>query len=134
MLRTTAKSRVAAGVATLTALSAFGVALGGTAAQARPAAFSKCPGSYTAHVKATKKGFPPNWVSKVSAVSEQGTTCSNAHAVAGAFARANCGACAPHNSISGYTFKPVSTDVLEYRVTATKGTVTVKFMWYTNPA
>jgi hypothetical protein len=121
-------------MAAVTALSAVGIALGGTAAQAHPASYSKCPGSYTAKVKATEKGFPPKWDSKVNAVSEQGTTCKNGHAVAGAFARVNCGACKAHDSIDGYKFKTIPTDNLEYAVTAKHGAVTVKFMWYTNPS
>jgi hypothetical protein len=49
MSSTSAKTKPAAGLATVTAVSTFGVALGATAAQARPASFTECPGSYTAH-------------------------------------------------------------------------------------
>jgi hypothetical protein len=135
MNRTT-MTRIATGIATVTALSTFGVALGTTAAQARPAAFTKCKGQYTAHVKANRplKGTPTAWKTTVSQLSEQGLNCGTAETVAGQYARATCGACSSPTHVGTYTYKYVPADVLEGYVTATKPGIIVKFFWSTNPA
>lgn len=114
-----------------------GAALAGTAhaSVARPAAFTSCPGKYTATVKANEKNpASKKWKSTASKVTEQGTTCSNAKAVAGQFTRKSCGSCKTVHKLNGVTYKQkYDNDSGGTLVTGTKGGYTVTFTFNTFP-
>jgi hypothetical protein len=81
-----------------------------------------CAGKYTATVHDGNNV----WKTTVSNVREHGTTCRNARALAGAYARVTCSSCPTHHTIAGYRVRERFDNHGYYTaVTFTKGRVVV---------
>jgi hypothetical protein len=105
--------------ASVTAVAGLAALLPATSAAVSTVA---CPGRYTATVKDANN----IWKTTVSNVRQHGTTCHNAHALAGAYARVTCGSCNTHHTIAGYRVHERYDDRGAYTaVTFTKGRVVV---------